>query len=421
MLHPDWLIENLDEVTEMYSDFHTDLLKSIAKHMKDTLETTKELGVMPSLKTLIDRAQAAGLLRKDIIAHIANVLEVSKKEISDLFDSAAVETIRYDNEIYRDAGLPDLIVRQSPEMQRLLEAGINKHRGYLHRLTGTIATNSEELFERTLNSAYNKVVTGTHSYGSALKEGIEAMLNEGVTVFNYESGRAISVEAALLMNIRTGVGQTAGQITKQGMIEQGCCYLETSAHMGARNIGEGHRNHESWQGQVFYWKELDSGDELKLDRDHDNQQKYANRVNDLLALATPGIGDITYEKGAKASNKELNTYHWIRDNIGGDIKVLAERNVNGVKNPDAEWRGTLLDVKHTSGTIGTLSKQIQVAMRQTSNGSTIVDISGSAYSDEEAINVAIRRMSRHKSGFAILVRGGKLVGHINKATGPSSK
>ena len=36
MLHPDWLIENLDDVTELYNDFHTDLLKSIAKHFIET-------------------------------------------------------------------------------------------------------------------------------------------------------------------------------------------------------------------------------------------------------------------------------------------------------------------------------------------------------------------------------------------------
>jgi hypothetical protein len=46
------------------------------------------------------------------------------------------------------------------------------------------------------------------------------------------------------------------------MIERGVVYVETSAHMGARNKdveGKPWANHEKWQGRVFYWKEMDKG------------------------------------------------------------------------------------------------------------------------------------------------------------------
>jgi len=408
MLHPEWLLNNFDEITQLYSDLHTDILKSIAKHISDTLKATGQIGLMPSMIAQINHAQATGLLRVDIINHIATTLAISKNEIFKLFESAAIDSVKYDNESYREAGVPEVVIRQSPTLNKILESGINKRMGSLNRLTGTIAINSEDLFERTLNTAYNKVVAGTHSYTEALKDGVADMLDEGVKVFNYESGHRISVEAAMLMNIRTGVSQTAAWITEQAMRERGATHVETSAHMGARNTGEGHKNHESWQGRVFFWKELDNGEEPKIDRN------YANRVSELQTIATPGKGDITYETGAKASKEELNAYHWIQDNIGGNIKVLEEHNINGVKNPDAEWRGSLIDIKHTSGNTNTLSKRIQDAMRQTENGGAFVDISGAAYNNEDAIKVAISRMSGRNGGYVMLVRDGVLVGYINK-------
>lgn len=252
MLPPDWIIDNLDDIQEMLSDFHTSILESVAKHVRDTFDATNQLGLMPSTVTQIHHAQAAGLLRSEIMKHIAHVLKVSVAEIQVLFDAAIVESLKYDNEVYREAGLPDVVIRQSPTLHELYQAGIEKQMGKVKRLTGTIAINAEQLFERTLNTAYNKVISGTHSYTEALREGIDDMRKEGVTTFNYESGRRISVEAALLMNIRTGVSQTAGHITHTAMIERNVGHCETSAHIGARNTGEGFVNHESWQGRVFF-------------------------------------------------------------------------------------------------------------------------------------------------------------------------
>ena len=251
MLPPDYFINNLDEITVLYSDLHTSILESMARRAAATLKATGSIGLMPSLVTQMEHAQAAGLIRADIAMHIAATLRVSVDVMTTLFDDAGVKTLFYDNEVYRAAGLPDVVIRQSPILQHILESGINKQMGLLQRLTGTIAINSQQLFERILNTAYNQVVSGTQSYTEALRDSVDAMLKDGVSVFNYESGRKISVEAAVLMNLRTGVSQTAGEISHTAMIERGAPCCETSAHIGARNTGKGFVNHELWQGRVF--------------------------------------------------------------------------------------------------------------------------------------------------------------------------
>ena len=139
-------------------------------------------------------------LRDEIAAHVATALSAGVPEIRKLFDDAAVETLRYDNEIYEEAGLPPIVFRQLPTMMRILESRIGKFTGALRRLTGTIAINSEDMFERTLNTAFEKVADGSHSYTEALSEGVSDMLREGVAVFSYASGRKISqIENFLLI------------------------------------------------------------------------------------------------------------------------------------------------------------------------------------------------------------------------------
>ncbi len=54
-----------------------------------------------------------------------------------------------------------------------------------------------------------------------------------------------SIEAAVRMNILTGVNQTAATMSLNNCEELGCDLVETSAHIGARP------EHEAWQGKIF--------------------------------------------------------------------------------------------------------------------------------------------------------------------------
>lgn len=264
MLNPNWINQNLDDITVLTSDLHTAILTSIAKHVADSLRVQPEKGIMPSTKTQIESAGAAGLLREDIEKYVAEYLHVAVPEVRALFEDAAVESISADNEIYREAGVEPIGL--SPAMQNIINTRADTFTATLRRLTGTIATNSEELFERTLNAAYSKVVAGTHSYTEALGEASDDMLREGITHFEYirtkdgkVSTRKITTEAAILMNIRTSIAQTAGEITEQGMRERGASFIECSKHMGERNKdvpGRPWANHESWGGGCFFWKEI---------------------------------------------------------------------------------------------------------------------------------------------------------------------
>lgn len=254
MLPPDYLLNRIDEVNTLYSDFHMAILEDIARHIRDTLRATGTAGVIPSARYQVERLNQAGMVREDIIAQVATINRMSEVEISSMFEEAAVKAWAYDAAQYRKAGITPLPIKQSPQMTRILEAGVSKTLGSVRNMTGTTAFSGEQKFLDITNTAYNKTISGASSPQEALSDAMDTLAREGVTVLEMPSGRQISIEASARRSVLTGVNQTSGHIVHQGMMERGADFCRTSAHVGARNKGEGFKNHESWQGRVFSLK-----------------------------------------------------------------------------------------------------------------------------------------------------------------------
>ncbi|MCQ2387965.1 MAG: phage minor capsid protein [Clostridia bacterium] len=74
-------------------------------------------------------------------------------------------------------------------------------------------------------------------------------------LYNYSgTPREYSIEAATKMNILTGINLAASQQTLENAAALGCDLVETSAHIGARDIerpGKPWSSHAAWQGRVF--------------------------------------------------------------------------------------------------------------------------------------------------------------------------
>ena len=140
--------------------------------------------------------------------------------------------------------------------------------------------------------------------------------------------------------------------------------------------------------------------------------RYKNQTEKILATATPNVGSIVIEPGAKPNTNELNIVNWLHSTLGGDITVLKKIDMDNVKTPDLLWRGGLLEVKHVSGTLGTLDKQVRTGLSQTNNGGVLIDITGAAFSDSEAISAAINRIDRKSGDYIILIRDNNLIAYI---------
>lgn len=123
--------------------------------------------------------------------------------------------------------------------------------GEWKNFTRTTASAAQRLYIEQCDLAYNHVMTGAVGYTQAIREAVNNVVSNGVTV-TYPSGRKDTIETAVARSVRTGVAQACADIQLTRMKEMGYGLVLTSAHIGSRP------SHEVWQGQVFSidWEKL---------------------------------------------------------------------------------------------------------------------------------------------------------------------
>lgn len=237
MLSPRYLEGLSDEIAEIYAQLESDILQDMARRIA-------RLGkITDATKWQAQMLAETGALRKDVLRHIKKYNKPIYNEISAVYNDAIVKNARADNKIFMQA----LGRGVSEPNAQLMLANIQKTYSDLSRLTLTTAATTQTAFIKQANDAYMKVASGAFDYDEATKAACNNLASKGLTTVQYLNGKPVqrSIEAAVRMNILTGVNQTAANITLNNCDELGCDLVETSAHIGARP------SHEDWQGQIF--------------------------------------------------------------------------------------------------------------------------------------------------------------------------
>lgn len=78
--------------------------------------------------------------------------------------------------------------------------------------------------------------------------------------------------------------------------------------------------------------------------------KGVNVTPEYMRNMTPNIGIISYEDGYVQiqHNEEIKMAGWIHKTLGGDIELLCESSIDGVKRPDFLWNGKYWELKTVS-------------------------------------------------------------------------
>lgn len=237
MLSPRYLEGISDELVEIYAQLETDILQDMARRIARLGKITDATRWQAQLLA------EAGALKKRVYALLKKYDPAIQKEIKAIYNDALIKNARADNRIFTAAlghGVSDINAQ-------VMLASIRKTYTDLSRLTITTAYTTEQQFVQQANNAYMQVVSGAFDYDAATKTACDNLARDGITGVQYMNGKPVhrSIEAAVRMNILTGVNQTASAMTMSNCEELGCDLVETTAHIGARP------SHEEWQGQIF--------------------------------------------------------------------------------------------------------------------------------------------------------------------------
>lgn len=237
MLTPEQWQEVERQASRIYEKLELEIIEEIASR----IASTDMMNTIAYNDAMI--LQEMGLLYQDIISLVAENTETSVSQIQEIFETAGVKSITYDDSIYKEAGLKPISIKQSKSMLQILQASAIKTNANLSNLVLTTANTSQTAFYNSMNKSYLEVITGVKSYSSAILDAIEEISKNNILV-EYPSGYKTSIENACRMNIVTSVNQTCGKLQEMRAEEMDWDLMELTAHPGARP------EHAVWQGQI---------------------------------------------------------------------------------------------------------------------------------------------------------------------------
>ena len=235
-------MEGAEEVASM---LHTDIVNDIVRRIMIRLDRGDDYVLTSTDRWQIETLTEAGYLREDIIRDIANRAGLQREVIRRAFIDSGVRNLAFDSAVYEAAGIAVSALGESPAVIRILQTMYERTMGEWLNITQTTADASQRLFIELCDKAYTKVITGAQGRSGAVREAVDAVAQNGVTI-TYPSGHTDTIEVATARAVRTGITQSAAEVTLARMEENGIDLVLTSSHFGARPT------HAVWQGKVYH-------------------------------------------------------------------------------------------------------------------------------------------------------------------------
>lgn len=255
MLRPEQVEDYAQRCAAAFDDLELGILLDIARRIANANYMTE------GAQWQAERAQALGASRKHLAVRMEQLMADAAPQVAAIFAQAMLEAEEQDNRFYRAAGQPEPEgIGTSAVAQQLAQSGYRRTMNTLYNLTQTRALMGnhnlpvavQNQLARILDQGHMGAVTGAFSYDQIVRRGIKELASEGVDAITYPSGHTDKLETVVLRAMRTGINQTAMDISQHNAESMDVDVMELTAHGGART-GDGQAdftNHSWWQGKL---------------------------------------------------------------------------------------------------------------------------------------------------------------------------
>lgn len=263
-LTPEEILKLSEPIEKVYSDTVDALLVNMAKHFNSgySLSTQEweirklaELGQL-NRESLQIIASLTGQNPELVQAALENAVYTATRdtepELKKAVKGGHIDPPAADNVIASESISGALKAYDSQALEKLnlvnttmLESTLQQYRKVI--INTVNIERQMQAAQGILNTQTGRVVTGTASRQSALRQALSQIHNEGITGFIDRSGRKWSPEAYVNMDIRTTVHNTAIEAVKLRQEDYGVEIFRVSRHGGARPLCY------PYQGRYFSW------------------------------------------------------------------------------------------------------------------------------------------------------------------------
>ena len=249
------LLEALpEEIAELFRGLEDTLLADICSRLKTG--TVGETTVLD-----IKAIRSHGIDLKEIEKAISETSGISEKKLKKLLEEVVEKNQQYYNEVITlaDVTKPETLVNAS-DIDAIKRQTLQEMRNITRTMAfvvdaGRTILKPQKAITWALDAALLQVQSGAVSYNTAISNAVKQLADSGLRMVDYESGRRDQVDVAARRAVMTGVNQINQKYAEQSTEYLETDLVETSAHIGARNIGNVPENHEKWQGKWYRWSE----------------------------------------------------------------------------------------------------------------------------------------------------------------------
>ena len=249
------LLEALpEEIAELFRGLEDTLLADICSRLKTG--TVGETTVL-DIKAL----RSHGIDLKEIEKAISETSGISEKKLKKLLEEVVEKNQQYYNDVITlaDVTKPETLVNAS-DIDAIKRQTLQEMRNITRTMAfvvdaGRTILKPQKALTWALDAALLQVQSGAVSYNTAIANAVKQLADSGLRMVDYESGRSDQVDVAARRAVMTGVNKINQKYAEQSTEYLETDLVETSAHIGARNIGNVPENHEKWQGKWYRWSE----------------------------------------------------------------------------------------------------------------------------------------------------------------------
>ena len=249
------LLEALpEEIAELFRGLEDTLLADICSRLKTG--TAGETTVL-DIKAL----RSHGIDLKEIEKAISETSGISENKLKKLLEEVVEKNQQYYNEVITlaDVTKPETLVNAS-DIDAIKRQTLQEMRNITRTMAfvvdaGRTILKPQKALTWALDAALLQVQSGAVSYNTAIANAVKQLADSGLRMVDYESGRSDQVDVAARRAVMTGVNQINQKYAEQSTEYLETDLVETSAHIGARNIGNVPENHEKSQDKWYRWSE----------------------------------------------------------------------------------------------------------------------------------------------------------------------
>ena len=262
-MNPRFIEEMGWRMGEVYAAVTDRILINLARHFPFIVEGANPGGAWDYQ---IRKLAELGQVTRETEAIILESMKGGDAALAELLEETIRRSLKPVEKPLRDASEKGLLLGQgflppevSPQMTRTFQAYYRQSADKMNLVNTVMLESTQEAYRQTvadiafriertqgiLNTATGEVVSGVSTLNQAVRDGVQKMVENGITGFIDHGDHHWSPEAYITMDIRTTLANTARAAVTEEMERFGCDLFSVSYHDGARPLCY------PWQGKVI--------------------------------------------------------------------------------------------------------------------------------------------------------------------------